>query len=134
MVLASPGPLLTPPPSSSPPKTPIRSYSAKTPPRNGHPTPPPPGGRFGHEFIKLMIISLSLTQTHDRETPKQLMIYDELMIGPVRDHHAHSIYPPPRRSTPEITRRPWHVCSCLAPTASTHRTVHLFLLHALVPL
>ena len=28
MVLAAPGPLLTPPPSSSPPKTPFRSYSA----------------------------------------------------------------------------------------------------------
>ena len=27
MVLAAPGPLLTPPPSSSPPKTPFRSYS-----------------------------------------------------------------------------------------------------------
>jgi hypothetical protein len=33
MVLASPGQLLTPSPSSSPPKTPIRSYSAQTPPR-----------------------------------------------------------------------------------------------------
>ena len=30
MVLAAPGPLLTPPPSSSPPKTPYRSYSAQT--------------------------------------------------------------------------------------------------------
>jgi tetratricopeptide (TPR) repeat protein len=30
MVLAAPGPLLTPPPSSSPPKTPHRSYSAIT--------------------------------------------------------------------------------------------------------
>jgi hypothetical protein len=30
MVLATPGPLLTPPPSSSPPKTPHRSYSAQT--------------------------------------------------------------------------------------------------------
>jgi hypothetical protein len=29
MVLAAPGPLLTPPPSSSPPKTPIRSYSVQ---------------------------------------------------------------------------------------------------------
>jgi hypothetical protein len=29
MVLAAPGPLLTPPPSSSPPKTPFRSYSAQ---------------------------------------------------------------------------------------------------------
>jgi hypothetical protein len=44
MVLASPGPLLTPPPSSSPPKTPFRSYSVITPPRHGNPTPPPPGG------------------------------------------------------------------------------------------
>jgi len=43
MVLACPGPLLTPPPSSSPPKTPTRSYSTQTPPRNGNPTPPPPG-------------------------------------------------------------------------------------------
>jgi hypothetical protein len=47
MVLASPdtGPLLTPTPSSSPPKIPFRSYSAITPPRHGNPTPPPPGGR-----------------------------------------------------------------------------------------
>ena len=40
MVLASPGTLLTPPPSSSPPKTPIWSYSAQTPPRNGNPNAP----------------------------------------------------------------------------------------------
>ena len=40
MVLASPGPLLTPRPSSSPPKTPFRYYSAITPPRSGSPTPP----------------------------------------------------------------------------------------------
>jgi len=39
MVLASPGPLLTPPPSSSPQKTSIWSYSAQTPPINGNPTP-----------------------------------------------------------------------------------------------
>jgi len=45
MVLTSPGLLLTPQPSSSPLKTPIRSYSAQTPPRNGNPTPPPPSGR-----------------------------------------------------------------------------------------
>jgi hypothetical protein len=31
MVLAAPGPLLTPPPSSSPPKTPHRSYSVQKP-------------------------------------------------------------------------------------------------------
>jgi hypothetical protein len=30
MVLAAPGQLLTPPPSSSPPKTPYRSYSDQT--------------------------------------------------------------------------------------------------------
>jgi hypothetical protein len=30
MVLADPGPLLTPPPSSSPPKTPYWSYSTQT--------------------------------------------------------------------------------------------------------
>ena len=47
MVLAAPGPLLTPPSSSSPPKTPIRSYSAQTPARNGNPTTPLPGGRGG---------------------------------------------------------------------------------------
>jgi hypothetical protein len=47
MVLASPGPLLTPPPPSSQLKTPIRSYSAETPPRNGNPTQPPPGGSGG---------------------------------------------------------------------------------------
>ena len=53
MVLAAPGPLLTPPPSYSshhpllppPPKTPNRSHSAQTPICNGDPTPPPPGGR-----------------------------------------------------------------------------------------
>ena len=39
MVLASPGPFRTP--SSSPPKTPFRSYSAITPPRYGNPTLPP---------------------------------------------------------------------------------------------
>jgi hypothetical protein len=45
MVLASPGhSVLTPPRSSSPPKTPIRSYSAQTPPRNGNPTQPQPVG------------------------------------------------------------------------------------------
>jgi hypothetical protein len=42
MVLASPGPLLTPPPSSSPPKTPFQSYSATTPPCYGNQTPPSP--------------------------------------------------------------------------------------------
>ena len=42
MVLASPGPLLTPPSSSSPPKTPFQSHSATTPPRYGNPTPPSP--------------------------------------------------------------------------------------------
>jgi hypothetical protein len=47
MVLASPGPLLTPPPSSSIPKTPIGSYSAQTPFCNRNPTPPLPGGRGG---------------------------------------------------------------------------------------
>jgi hypothetical protein len=45
MVLASPSPLLTPPPSSSPPKTTIRSYSAQTPTRNGNPISPPPVAR-----------------------------------------------------------------------------------------
>jgi hypothetical protein len=45
MVLASPGPLLTPLPSSSPPKTPFRSYSATTPPSYGNQTPPSPGSR-----------------------------------------------------------------------------------------
>ena len=40
MVLASPGPVLTPPPSSSPPKTPHRSCSARTPPRYVNQTPP----------------------------------------------------------------------------------------------
>ena len=41
MVLAAPGPLLTPPPSSSPPKTPIRSYSAQTRSQNEEKNPPP---------------------------------------------------------------------------------------------
>ncbi len=47
MVLAAPGPLLTPLITffSSPPKTPNRSQSAKTPICNGDPTPPPPGSR-----------------------------------------------------------------------------------------
>ncbi len=45
MVLASPGPLLTPPSSSSPPKTPFLSYSDTTPPSYGNPTQPSPGGR-----------------------------------------------------------------------------------------
>jgi hypothetical protein len=45
MVLASPGPLLTPPPSSSPPETPHLSYSAITPPRYVNQTLPSPGGR-----------------------------------------------------------------------------------------
>jgi len=40
MVLASPGPLLTPPPSSSPPKTPHRSYSAQTRSQNEEKNPP----------------------------------------------------------------------------------------------
>jgi hypothetical protein len=47
MVLTSPGALLTQPPSSSPPKTPIRSYSVQTLPRNENPTPPPPDGHVG---------------------------------------------------------------------------------------
>jgi hypothetical protein len=40
MVLAAPGPLLTPPPSSSPPKTPHRSYSAQTRSQNEEKNPP----------------------------------------------------------------------------------------------
>jgi hypothetical protein len=39
-----PGPLLSPPPSSSSLKTPIQSYSVQTPSRNGNPTPSPPEG------------------------------------------------------------------------------------------
>jgi hypothetical protein len=45
MVLASLGPPLTPPSSSCPPKTPIRSYSAQTPPRNWNQTQTPTGSR-----------------------------------------------------------------------------------------
>ena len=41
MVLAAPGPLLTPPPSSSIPKTPIRSYSAKIRSQNEEKNHPP---------------------------------------------------------------------------------------------
>ena len=41
MVLAAPGPLLTPPPSSPPPKTPFRSYSAQTRSQNEEKNPPP---------------------------------------------------------------------------------------------
>jgi hypothetical protein len=41
MVLAAPGPLLTPPPSSSPPKTPHRSYSAQTRSQDEEKNPPP---------------------------------------------------------------------------------------------
>jgi hypothetical protein len=41
MVLASPGPLLTPPRSSSPPKTPHRSYSAQIRSQNEEKNNPP---------------------------------------------------------------------------------------------
>jgi hypothetical protein len=41
MVLAAPGPLLTPSPYSSPPKIPHRSYSAKTRSQNEKKNPPP---------------------------------------------------------------------------------------------
>ena len=41
MVLAAPGPLLTPPPSSSPPKTPFRSYSAQIRSQNEEKNLPP---------------------------------------------------------------------------------------------
>ena len=41
MVLAAPGPLLTPPPSSSLPKTPIRSYSAQIRSQNEEKNQPP---------------------------------------------------------------------------------------------
>jgi hypothetical protein len=41
MVLAAPCPLLTPPPSSSPPKTPHWSYSAQTRSQNEKKNPPP---------------------------------------------------------------------------------------------
>jgi hypothetical protein len=41
MVLAAPGPLLTPPPSSSPPKTPARSYSAEIRSQNEEKNHPP---------------------------------------------------------------------------------------------
>jgi hypothetical protein len=41
MVLASPGPLLTPPPSSSPPKTPHRSYSTQTRSQDAEKNPSP---------------------------------------------------------------------------------------------
>jgi hypothetical protein len=41
MVLDAPGPLLTPPPSSSPPKTPHRSYSTQTRSQDEEKNPPP---------------------------------------------------------------------------------------------
>ena len=41
MVLADPGPLLTPPPSSSLPKTPIQSYSAQIRSQNEEKNQPP---------------------------------------------------------------------------------------------
>jgi hypothetical protein len=41
MVLAAPGPLLTPPPSSSPPKTPHLSYSTQTRSQDEEKNPPP---------------------------------------------------------------------------------------------
>jgi hypothetical protein len=44
MVLAVPDPLLTPPSSSSPRKTPHWSHSAQTPIYNRDPAQPPPGG------------------------------------------------------------------------------------------
>ena len=54
----------TPPHFSSPPKTPLRSYSAQTPPRNGNPTPPPPGGRVGHRRGREARTGPRPTQTH----------------------------------------------------------------------
>ncbi len=54
MVLASPGPLLTPPPSSSPQKTPHWSYSFITPPRYVNQTPPSPGCNGSHRQGRVM--------------------------------------------------------------------------------
>ena len=56
-----------------------------------------------------MIISLSLIQTQDGETPKQLMIYHELMIGPVLDHHVHSI--PPLVEVTDLSTNKQHTLS-----------------------
>jgi len=55
MVLASPGPLLTPPPSSSPPKTPHPSHSAQTRSQNEEKNP-----RILQEQIKGIIIIVNL--------------------------------------------------------------------------
>ena len=46
MVLATPGLLLTPPPSSSPPKTPTRSYSAQIRSQNEEKSRPPPNSAY----------------------------------------------------------------------------------------
>lgn len=46
MVLAAPGLLLTPPPSSSPPKTPTRSYSAQIRSQNEEKSRPPPNSAY----------------------------------------------------------------------------------------
>jgi hypothetical protein len=144
MVLAAPVPLLTPPPSSSPPKTPhlscsvvvgllLQSFHLNT-----------KSGFRDNVLVLLRQVELTLllktraivVLTQDLELGPllgELLRETELMVGPVRDRHAHAIYPPPRSSNPEITRRPWRVCSCLTASVS-HRTAHLSFPHVLVPL
>jgi hypothetical protein len=62
MVLAAPGPLLTPPPSSSPPKTPHRSYSA-------------------HLFFMMMIVLLLFLQKQNLALAVYLFGIGTLLTG-----------------------------------------------------
>jgi hypothetical protein len=77
MVLASPGPLLTPPPSSSPPKTPFRSYSAITLPRYGNPTPPPPGGSCSSRRGRCVRRTLTAIVDGDEESEQDCRISEQ---------------------------------------------------------
>ncbi len=80
MVLAAPVPLLTPPPSSSPPKTPFRSYSAQLRSQNEekNQTPKP-------------YLPLQTRTGHGRShRPHPMCKVDELGPEPVLTAHARS--------------------------------------------
>ena len=69
MVLAAPGPLLTPPPSSPPPKTPHRSYSAQIQSQNENPCPPDSARKRGSTLtgaynIGLIFVSARTNKRH----------------------------------------------------------------------